>query len=139
MYNQNTEEDYEDDDGQSYIPPIPAHPDSPPAKKNRGKGKGAKENFVWKDDLVNYFINKWQEEPCLYNVKHAHYHDKMKRGLAIERIRENMSMMEFSPLPSKEQILDKMNGALNAPCLSLSIIHGLTKTLLFLLCFYGVI
>jgi hypothetical protein len=28
-----------------------------------------------------------REEPCLYNVKHEHYHDKMKGGLAIERIR----------------------------------------------------
>ena len=50
------------------IPPSPSPPHSLPIKKIKSKGKG-KENFIWKDELVYYLINKWQEEPVLYNVK----------------------------------------------------------------------
>ena len=46
----------------------------------------------------------------LYNVKNEYYYDKGKRGLALDRIQENMSFSEFSPLPTKENILEKMNG-----------------------------
>ena len=46
----------------------------------------------------------------LYNVKNEYYYDKGKRGLALERIQEKMSFSEFSPLPTKENILKKMNG-----------------------------
>ena len=46
----------------------------------------------------------------LYNVKNEYYYDKGKRGLPLERIQEKMSFSEFSPLPTKENILEKMNG-----------------------------
>ena len=55
-------------------------------------------------------INKWQNEPLLYNVNSPNYHDKTKRLLAVERIWDGMSLMEYNPMPTKEQILDKMGG-----------------------------
>ena len=60
--------------------------------------------------MVYFIIDKWQDEPVLYNVKDTHYHDKNKRSLALERIWDAMSAMEFFPMPSKEQIHEKMNG-----------------------------
>ena len=36
--------------------------------------------------------------------------DKGKGMNAVEKIRENMSAREFNPLPSPEQIIEKMNG-----------------------------
>ena len=66
--------------------------------------------FVWKEDLVYYLTNQWQQEEILYNVNHVQYYDKGKGMKAVEKIRENMSAREFNPLPSPEQIIEKMNG-----------------------------
>ena len=60
--------------------------------------------------MVYHLINKWQEEPVLYNIKNPEYHDKAKRNLALERIWDGISIMEFQTFPTKEQILEKMNG-----------------------------
>ena len=56
-----------------------------PKKKGR-KGKVKELPFNWKDDLVYFLIDKWQEEELLYKVDDANYHDKMKRNLALVRI-----------------------------------------------------
>ena len=104
-------EDEEVED-QRNISEIPVFPDSTPAppENTKRKKKKEKEIFNWRDDLVYYLINKWQEEPILYNVKDPAYHDKGKRNLALERIWDGMSAMEFQPVPTKDQILEKMNG-----------------------------
>ena len=79
-------------------------------RKKPAKTKDRKENFLWKDDNVYYLCNKWQEEPVLYDIKNKYYYDKTKRGLAVDRIWDGMSAMEFNPLSSKENIVEKMNG-----------------------------
>ena len=66
-----------------------------------------KEVFTWKDEVVYNLINLWQQEPALYNVKHDDYDDK--QGTAFERIHEHKPAREFYPLPSRAQIVEKMN------------------------------
>ena len=90
------------------LPPPDTTPDSPPpppvpAPATVSSKKKKVEPFVWKEDMVYYLINKWQGEPVLYNIKDPEYHDKNKRSVALERIWDSMSFMEFQPLPSKEQ------------------------------------
>ena len=46
----------------------------------------------------------------LYDIKNKYYYDKTKRGLAVDRIWDDMFAMEFNPLPSKENIVEQMNG-----------------------------
>ena len=80
---------------------------SPPVTLSKGKKK--KDNFIWKDDMVYYLINLWQNEPILYNAKHSDYFDKHKRNMALERILDELSLREFNPLPTKDQIMEKIN------------------------------
>ena len=74
---------------------------------HRKDKKVKKDCFVWKDDLVYYMIELWKNEPILYNAKHADYFDKNKRNLALGRMWDQLSLHEFYPLPSQEQILEK--------------------------------
>ena len=90
-------------------PPIPQSFAQSQKKKKTAKTKDGKENFLWKDDNVYYLCNKWQE-PVLYDIKNKYYYDKTKRGLAVDRIWDGMSAMEFNPLPSKENIVEQLNG-----------------------------
>lgn len=68
-----------------YIPDLPLSPPAPsPEYENvqttkKKKKKKEKDVFTWKDDVVYYLINKWQQEPVLYNIKNPDYHDKPKR------------------------------------------------------------
>ena len=53
------------------------------------KDKKKKDNFIWKDDLVYYLINLWQNEPILYNAKNT---DKHKRNMALGHILDGLSL-----------------------------------------------
>ena len=79
----------------------------PHSKSKSGKQK--KDVFVWKDALVYLLIERWQEEPVLFNVRDPGYHDKVKRANAVEWIIMAMRENEHTPLPSSEQVLEKMN------------------------------
>ena len=79
-----------------------------PKKKGR-KGKVKELPFNWKDDLVYFLIDKWQEEELLYKVDDANYHDKMKRNLALVRIITQIEDNNYTPVPTVDQVLDKMN------------------------------
>ena len=108
-------EQFEDEgDGDRRYDDLPLYSPAPPPENTTTaipkKNKKEKDIFNWRDDVVYYLINKWQEEPVLYNVKNPEYHDKSKRNLALEWIWDGISIMEFQPLPTKEQILEKMNG-----------------------------
>ena len=111
----NVHEQFEDEgDGDRRYDDLPLYSPAPPPENTTTaipkKKKKEKYIFNWRDDVVYYLINKWQEEPVLYNVKNPEYHDMTKRNLALERIWDGISIMEFQPLPTKEQNLEKMNG-----------------------------
>ena len=93
-------EDEEDGDCRYDIPNLSLFHPAPPPKNTtaipkKKKKKKEKNIFNWRDDVVYYLINKWQEEPGLYNVKNPEYHDKTKRNLTLERIWDGISIMEF--------------------------------------------
>ena len=75
---------------------------------NVNKKKKTVAAFVWRDDLINYFITQWNSECCLFDVNNPDYSTKDKRMLALERIRENMSAREFHPLPAIHDLITKM-------------------------------
>ena len=75
-----------------------------------GRKKKVKVDFQWKEDMIYYIINQWQQNPLLYNVHHPQYYDKNKRTSALDNIILNMSLREFHPLPTTTQLLEKMNG-----------------------------
>ena len=64
--------------------------------------------FVWRVNLINYFITQWNNECCLFDVNDPDYSMKDKRMLALERIRENMSARELHPLPAIHDLITKM-------------------------------
>ena len=89
------------------------NPEPPAAANSKKRGRKAKEKvppFTWKDDLVYFMIDKWQEETVLYNVNEKDYHDKLKRNGAIQRIVNKIAEnFKNSPNPNAQQVLDKMN------------------------------
>ena len=107
-------EGYFVDENEENVPPAEISPisslNSTEISAPKRKRKVDNQVFNWKDELVYYLINQWQQEEVLYNVNNKDYYDKVKRSNAVERIRENMSAREFDPLPSPAQITEKMNG-----------------------------
>ena len=86
------------------------HP-APPGSAEVGgkKRKLKKEPFAWKDEVVQFMIDRWQEEPVLFNIKDPYYHDKTRRSNAVERILMAMEKNRFHPRPTVEQLQEKMH------------------------------
>ena len=115
--NMSAELEYEENGNSGTSPPLtpiplldPLESDDEDADTIGRKSKKSKHApFVWKDDLVYFLIDRWSEEPCLYNVKDPLYHDKNKRNLTFERLLTTLEDSEYNPVPSKKDVLDKIN------------------------------
>lgn len=66
-------------------------------------------NFVWKDSFVELLIELWEDEPTLYDMKDPAYVMKEKRAKSIERIISEFEASGLRPVPSKEQLIEKMH------------------------------
>ena len=49
-------------------------------------------------------IDRWQEEPVLFNIKDPYYHDKVRRPNAVEKILMAMEENRYHPRPTVEQL-----------------------------------
>ena len=73
------------------------------------KRKKKTKAFIWKDDMIFFLINMWKQESVLFNNKDPSYSDKRTRGVAMERIYNCMLEKGYNPMPTKEDLHDKMN------------------------------
>ena len=73
------------------------------------KRKKKTKAFIWKDDMIFFLINVWKQESVLFNTKDPSYSDKRTRGAAMERIYNCMLEKGYNPMPTKEDLHDKMN------------------------------
>ena len=89
--------------------PHPAPAQTAESDEGTKKKKQKKDSFPWKDDLVQLVIDRWQEEPVLYNIRDKAYHDKVKRSNAFSRILESIKENNHNPVPTHEQLADKMH------------------------------
>ena len=57
--------------------------------------KKKKRVFVWKDDIIYFVINLWQQESILYNTKDPNYSNKIKRASANKRIYDGLKEKSY--------------------------------------------